>query len=543
MSLIVLPNPIPLKNVLTLLLLAICVNSLAQDDLLESSDLPIFIISTTDGGEIPNEPKTKAHLGIIYNGESVRNHIDDPFNEYDGDIAIEIRGNGSVFRDKVSYSFETQDDNGENNNVSILGFPEENDWILYAPETDKTFMRNVLAYELANKMGYYASRTQFCELIVNDEYLGVFVFMEKIKRDKNRVDISKFTEENTEEPSEGGFIVRIDSWWEENRGWESESYLYQGEEVKIRYQYYYPKPDEISESQSEYIQEYIQNFENDLYYTNIIELKSVYTDYIDLNNFADYFIINELSKNPDGYRLSTFLHKDSEAINNKLKLGPIWDYNFGFGNYCCDYHQDVSGWEYDNTFWEFPSQMPFWITKLMNSPDFFEHVHDRWLMWREDLISCDSFQERIDHWSTVVDEAKERNYVKWPILGTNVVWEWNAGPIYEDETDFLKDWICDRIEWMDQSFLKRAEEYNANEMSLFPNPCPSNSTCFISINSSKNRLINFSVFNIHGAQIIQERRSVLAGQNFIPFNVSILSGGIYFIAIDDKPSLKLIVQD
>lgn len=521
----------------------VCVSIYAQDSLLESSDLPIFIINTIDGEEIPNEPKIKAHLGIIYNGESERNNIDDPFNEYDGAIAIEIRGNGSVFREKVSYSFETQDEEGGNNNVSILDFPEENDWVLYAPEIDKSFMRNVLAYELANDMGHYASRTRFCELILNDEYLGIFVFMEKIKRDKNRVDITKFTEENIDQPAEGGFIVRIDSWWKERLGWESGPYQYQQEEMNIRYQYYYPKPDEISESQSEYIEEYIQDFETDMYDTNIIELESVYSNYIDLDSFADYFIINELSKNPDGYRLSTFLHKDSEAIDDKLKLGPVWDYNFGFGNYCCKYHQNVTGWEYDNTFWEHPSQIPFWIAKLMKSPDFFDHVHQRWLMWREYLISCDRMEERIDHWATVVDEAKERNFVKWPILGTDVVWEWNAGPTYEDETDLLKNWICDRIDWMDNAFENRVEKINGNQMTLFPNPCPSNSNCFISINSPKHRLVNFAVFNVHGTEIIQEKQSLIAGLNFLTVNTSNLNGGVYFIVIEDEAPLKLIVFD
>ena len=155
----------------------------------EQSHLPLIMIDTY-GADIPDEPRIPAYMGIISN-ESGTNNVSDSFNNYDGHITIERRGNSSQWNDKTPYRFETVDEDGENNNVELLGMPEENDWVLYAPWQDKTMIRNVLIYQLSNDIGRYAPRTRFAELFLNDEYMGVYVLMEKIKRDNNRIDISK----------------------------------------------------------------------------------------------------------------------------------------------------------------------------------------------------------------------------------------------------------------------------------------------------------------------------------------------------------------
>lgn len=156
----------------------------------QSSNLPIVIIDTY-GQEIPDEPKILARMGIIDNGEGQRNHLHDPRNNYDGLIGIEVRGSTTRWFPKKQYAVETRDHFGNDSTVSLLGFPPEEDWILYAPYSDKSLMRNVLAYKLSNDLGRYASRTRFCELVLNGSYEGVYVLMEKIKRDRNRVNISK----------------------------------------------------------------------------------------------------------------------------------------------------------------------------------------------------------------------------------------------------------------------------------------------------------------------------------------------------------------
>ena len=195
-------------------------------------------------------------MGIIDNPDGL-NHIDDPFNDYDGMITIELRGNSSQWNDKRPYRLETVDEDGENNNVSLLGMPDENDWVLYAPWQDKSLIRNVLTYQIANEMGRYAARTRYCELYLNDDYKGIYVLMEKIKRDQNRIDISKLEpDETTGDDLTGGYILKFDWYWTGDNigGFESE---HDG----MVYNYHYPKPDDIVPEQEEYIQQYIHDFE------------------------------------------------------------------------------------------------------------------------------------------------------------------------------------------------------------------------------------------------------------------------------------------
>ena len=321
------------KQLYILFLFITIVSSLsAQDTVLVSSDLPIIVINT-DNSYIVDEPKTGADMGIIYNGQGQRNHITDPFNHYNGRIGIELRGQSSqFFWDKKSYGLETRDTDGENLNVEIFGMPAENDWILYAPNTDKTMVRNTLIYQLSNEIGMYASRTQFVELVLNGDYQGVYVWMEKIKRDKNRVNISKLTtDENTGEALTGGYILRLDKYNEaldQSLFYSSFAQL----DVPMHYQVVYPKQKDITDEQFDYIQDWMYTFEENLSSKNFNHPELGMHNYIDYASFVDYLLLNELARNPDAYRISTYFYKKNDENGGKLHMGPIWDFNIAMGN-------------------------------------------------------------------------------------------------------------------------------------------------------------------------------------------------------------------
>ncbi len=155
-----------IQSALLFILAIVLSTSFAETVNFESSNLPIVVINT-HGQTIPDEYRIIADMGIIYNGPGQRNHVNDPFNNYDGKISIELRGSSSQMFPKKQYALETEDAQGENLNVSLLGLPEENDWILNGPYSDKSLIRNVLIYRLARDLGNYASRTRFCELVLN----------------------------------------------------------------------------------------------------------------------------------------------------------------------------------------------------------------------------------------------------------------------------------------------------------------------------------------------------------------------------------------
>ena len=175
-----------------------------------SSNLPIIIINT-NGQTILDDPKITADMGIIYNGVGVRNNVTDPMNHYNGKIGIETRGQSSQMFPMKSYGIELRDIAGNSQDKALFGLPKESDWVLYAPYTDKTLMRNFLAYTMSREMGHWAANCRYVEVVVNGDYRGVYVFMEKIKRGSGRVNIPKIaaTDISGDEVT-GGYIFSLD---------------------------------------------------------------------------------------------------------------------------------------------------------------------------------------------------------------------------------------------------------------------------------------------------------------------------------------------
>jgi hypothetical protein len=280
-----------------------------------SSNLPIIVIDT-HGATIPDDTKLTADMGIIDNGVGQTNHPTDPFTDYNGKIGIELRGSSSQFFPKQPFGIELRDEQGVGISAPLLGMPAEEDWILNATYNDKSLMRDVLAYKLGRDLGRYAPRTRYCELVVNGDYRGIYILIERIKRDKARVDISKLeSTEITGDDVTGGYILKIDKATG-NSGFGFNSAippLSRDYNQVINFQYEYPKFDEIQNEQMLYIKSYVKNFELVLNSSSYKDDKNGYKKFIDVNSFIDFFIMNEVTKNVDGYRLSTFLYKDRDS--------------------------------------------------------------------------------------------------------------------------------------------------------------------------------------------------------------------------------------
>jgi hypothetical protein len=200
--------------VIILMLLFFCAKSAAQS--FTNSNLPIVIINTDYGREIVDDPRVMATMKIIYRGPGERNYLSDQGNpaylDYDGRIDIEIRGSSSQAFSKKQYGFSTRlSDDISSNNVSLLGMPEEHDWILNGMVFDTTMIRDYLCYNLSRQMGNYASRTAHCEVVINNEYRGIYLLQEKVKADKDRVDVMKIgAADNTLSYVTGGYITKAD---------------------------------------------------------------------------------------------------------------------------------------------------------------------------------------------------------------------------------------------------------------------------------------------------------------------------------------------
>ncbi|MGB0368889.1 MAG: CotH kinase family protein, partial [Flavobacteriales bacterium] len=313
------------------------------------SRMPIVMLET-DGREILDEPRIIAKMGIVDNGKERYNGNWNKYTDFEGKVSIERRGFSSQNFPKLQYAFETLDEDSLPENVELLGFPMENDWILHAPYSDKSLIRNVLIYNWWEELGHYASRTKFCELLLNGEYRGVYILMEQIKWDKGRVDITKIDlDDNSGDSLTGGYIIKIDKpiGGDGEYDWITSIDTFQNVKTNVSFQYDYPNDDEITDAQADYIQSYIRDLETELAGESFSE-EGGFWEYLDVNSFIDFFIIQELAHNVDGYRSSTYLHKKRDSEGGKLFAGPVWDFNLALGNTTgCD-GEKTEGWALDH---------------------------------------------------------------------------------------------------------------------------------------------------------------------------------------------------
>ena len=524
-----------------------------------SSNLPIIVINT-NGQTIIDEDKITADMGAIYNGEGTRNYLTDPFNNYNGKIGIEIRGSSSQMFPKKAYAVETRDSNGDDLDVSLLDLPLESDWVLYAPYNDKSLIRDVLAYRLANDMGRYASKSKFCEVVLNSEYIGIYVLLEKIKRDANRVNIKKLDPEDISgDALTGGYIIKIDKTdGENNDGWLSTYLPYPQAHYPILYQYHVPKPDEITPEQKSYIQGIVFNFETTMKYnSNIADSATGYPKYIDIGSFVDFILLNEFVRNVDAYRLSTFLYKDRDSRNPKIFAGPIWDFNLAFGN--ADYHGAwlVNGWQIE--YLSEPQNMggeafltPFWWKKLFDETNFRKKFFNRWENLKNNVLSVQSVYHYIDSLTTLINEARVRNFEKWPVIGVQLWPNYFVGQTYEQEINYLKSWISNRFTWLDENMIgeptnvTEQNSYTPNDFSILQNfPNPFNSTTTIRFSVPIETFVTVKIYDILGNLVnVPIEETMKAGNYFICLNLKDYSSGIYIYKLnaqDFSASKKLIL--
>ncbi len=522
-------------------------NNPAHPFLFTSSNLPIVVINTNNQN-IPDSPNIIAHMGIIYNGIGARNYLTDPFNDYNNKIAIQIRGSSSQMFPQKSYGFETLDTGGIQKDTMILGMPIENDWILYAPYDDKTCMRDVLTYSIANQTGHYASRCKFCELLINGQYQGIYVMMEKIKRDANRVNISKLTTLDTVGSAlTGGYIIKIDkTTGNGGAGWNSLFPTSVGS--NIYFQYDYPSDVNILPVQKTYIQNYVDSFETVLSGNNFNDLLNGYRKYIDVNSFIDYFILNEVSKNVDGYRLSTYLFKYKITHGGKLVAGPAWDYNLAWwnANYCDG--NLFTGWAYQfnsvcsGDQWE----VPFWWDRLMQDPIYVADLKCRWTQLRQTTLSLNSIDTFIDSVANYLTEATVRHFQAWPILGA-YTWP-NPSPIpsdYSAEIIAMKDWIQSRIAWIDTNLpgvctVGMNNQITSSSIRLFPNPFTNSFQIDFYLPHSEKIKINIT--DVYGREIKSiDEKEFREGDNSIELNFgeNNLTSGVYFVTLS-TPTYSIV---
>jgi CotH kinase protein len=531
-------------TIYTLILLFVGLKTQAQ---LSDSNLPIFIIDTK-GQLIVDNPKINAGLKVVYNGPGKTNSLSSSVFHYNGTVGIELRGSSSQSFPKKPYSIELRTEKGDNNNFALCDFPIESDFILFASFNEKSLMHNVFTMSLGRQMNMYSSRTKYVEVVVNGSYVGVYVLMEKIKVDKNRVNIADLTNtDNAGDQLTGGYILKIDKETGNSLGSFRSAFTNKNNAFSV---YYYHAPKLITSTQKSYIKDYVSKFENAIYTINPKDTLKGYRAYVDVKSFVKMFILNEISRNIDGYRISSYFHKDKDSKGGKLVAGPPWDYDISYGNadYCEGIRFDLWGYKFNDIcasdYWQVPG---FW-DKLLADPYFLNELRKYYYAERKvgGLLELSKLQKEVDGYAVELKDAQIRNFQKWQIIG-QYVWP-SPQPVaqsYAGEVQELKTWLANRLKWMDQNmpeeYIVTATEPSFEKMKVTVFPNPFIDKLQVNIINEIAEKATITVSNGLGKQVYTKSVDLKTGENLfeIPFDGN--SPEILFVKVK-KANGEVVLQ-
>lgn len=430
----------------------------------ETSDLPVVVLENFNAGSVPNQQVLQPSYFTLFEPDAITGRTS---LESSPTVAkrtgIKRRGSSTINDAKGSYRVEFwQDGSEEEENVNLLGMSKHDEWILYAPYNfDRAMMRNALLFETSNAIGTYAPRTRFCEVYLNTDggsldtadYQGVYVLMERISRDGDRVDVEKLeTWHDTEPEVTGGYMLSIDRLDPGDQGFRS-ALNHPSDPPNASPQPYfthvYPKEQNITPAQSAYIRGYVDDLESALYGSNFKDPATGYQAWLDVDASIDHHLMVTFSKDPDGLRLSTYLYKPR---GGKLAFGPLWDFDRAMGPDSDSRAANPVGW-YDPNQGETLNYFTYdYWGRLFEDPDFMQKWIDRWQVVRKSEFSDAGMLARVDAMAAELQESQVRNEDRWPNVAPN------GGPLsalggYAGEVDHLKNWLVQRAAWIDTQFV------------------------------------------------------------------------------------------
>ncbi|RLA08270.1 MAG: hypothetical protein DRQ51_03095 [Gammaproteobacteria bacterium] len=419
-----------------------------------SSNLPLVVIDT-DGGLIQVDPKIKGIITIIPPTSSGRANFTTTVPEYSGYMEIDYRGKSSIGFPKKQYGFDTEKIDGTDNDVSLLGMPKHNKWILNAPYSDKSLIRNYVAYNKTRDLGgYSAPRSELVELLVRsgDElrYDGVYLLVEKISRGADRVNIEKLSLTDKTEPAiTGGYMLKTDKnindwFFNTNDKWSM---------LIVEY----PKTKNLNIEQKTYIKNYINDFDAAIFSPdfNNSSHANYYENWLDVDSFISRFLSRELFRDVDSWRISERFSKNRDG---KLSMLPVWDFNLSLGNADYGYNGSPEGWDHTKTMY---APLAYWFNRLIKDNSFAEKLKTKWQTMRSGAWSDANLNQFLNDTKTKLNEAQIRNFQRWNVLGIDI-WpnrkacDLDTTPSYcntwEKAVDeHLRVWLMDRTDWMDNN--------------------------------------------------------------------------------------------
>lgn len=379
-----------------------------QVDLTKFTGLPIIYIATDGGSAI--ESKEDYIEGIVsLDGGRYNQNLSAT------DMKIRGRGNSTWGHPKKPFQMKLDEKMG------FLGMPSDKKWLFLAEYSDKTMLRNTIAFEMGHISSLdWTPKSTFTEVYINNEYNGTYNITQKVEESDNRVALG-----------DTGYLLEIDQL---SRLDPDDVYFYTDSFlINIK------EPDlELDSTEYNFVKNLINNFESNLNGAQFQDPVTGYARYIDIDNFIDWYLISEITKNVDSkFFSSIFLNV---IPGEKIKMGPLWDFDLSFGNV------DYADSRYSEGFWV---KDHVWYTRLFEDPEFVNKVRERFSYFKDNQ---NYILDKIDQHATKLKWAQQENDNKWQTIG---IYVW-PNPVvlnsYDEEVAHLKNWYVDRMSWLGNAF-------------------------------------------------------------------------------------------
>ncbi|MDR1860084.1 MAG: CotH kinase family protein [Bacteroidales bacterium] len=344
---------------------------------------------------------------------------------FEGAMKMRGRGNATWFYEKKPYRFKFE------SKTPILGMPSDKEWVLLADYCDKSLLRTSYGFVLSRLAGLpWTPRGQHVELFMNGAYQGTYYLCEHVKAATNRANIAA-----------NGFLIERDNYWNLEPLWF-------GTVRNNHYTFRYPDPDDINADHPYYkfARDFVNSFETALYSDDFKDPETGYARYIDVQNFAQWFLIQEMLGNID-----TNPYMALESREGKLKMYPVWDFEWSLGLAA----PGNNGWAMPPA--TSPVAMAYWknnvyYDRLFSDPAFVDIVREEWQKFKyahltQLLAEIDAIVEKIKL-------SQAENFRRWPILGQYVSVNLVAFPTWKEEVNYARHFLLQRVEWLDSEIKK-----------------------------------------------------------------------------------------
>lgn len=396
----------------------------------ENKEHVLYYTTTSDG-----QDTVKGNISIIDNKKEMNYLSDSP--SFESELNIKIRGNSSRAFDKKSYRFKLINEDDTKNEQKILDMDKHDEWILYGPYLDKTLVRNYMMYNLSEKMMDYAPDTRYAEVFINDEYQGVYLIGESITagKENSRLPLSV----NKKNQMFSGYLLRLDRGNKLNTMSNIDTFTRYTYKTDYQLNIEYPSSSNLTMEMIKEINDDFSSFEKRLYSYDFNNPKEGYENFIDVDSFVNYFLINEFASNSDAGRFSTYIYKDVEGKYHMC----VWDFNNAFNNY------QASEISYEG----FHMTNVLWFDMLLRDEKFCERVIERYKELRETVLDEEYLYDYIDHTISYLGNAVQRNNEEWhQAFKQNLLRPYERNPqSFEEAVLQLKNYIHLRITWLDDN--------------------------------------------------------------------------------------------